>query len=186
MKSSFVALLSVAGLLVAVGSAFAQYAPQSAGTEPLSPELEARVLAVGDQIRCATCQGLSIADSPASMARSQLDMVRTLVQEGKTDEEIKQFFVERFGEWALLKPKTEPATALLWAGPVLLLAGGLAFVLWFSVKHKAPNAPAAGSGGETADGARATDAAAGAGAGDAGSGAGEDDYLRRVRQELEP
>ncbi len=156
------------------GAALAQFAPQSAGSEPLEPELEARVLALGKQIRCATCQGLSIADSPASMARSQLDMVRELVKEGRTDEEVKAFFVERFGEWALLRPRTDPTTALLWAGPVVLLLGGLAFVFWYSLRHRSsPATSAAGASTEP-----------GAGGDPEDGGEGDDPYLRAVRREL--
>lgn len=169
------AFAAALGLLFTLtgGAAPAQFAPQSAGSEPLEPELEARVLALGKQLRCATCQGLSIADSPASMARSQLDMVRELVKEGRTDEEVKQFFVERFGEWALLRPRTDPTTALLWAGPVVLLLGGLAFVFWYSLRHRSSPAPSA----------------AGAAAGPASDapgeeGQGDDPYLRAVRREL--
>jgi cytochrome c-type biogenesis protein CcmH len=163
--------LAAAAVLLLAAPALAQYAPQSAGSAPLSPELEARVHALGKQLRCATCQGLSIADSPASMARSQLDMVRALVQEGQTDEQIKQFFVERFGEWALLRPRADPTTALLWAGPVLLILGGLAFVFWFAVRHRATADPAAGEAAKDGDPA-APDAA-------------EDPYLSAVRAELE-
>ncbi len=188
MTSSLSSMLRAValGLFVFASAASAQYAPQSAGSEPLEPALEARVLALGKQLRCATCQGLSITDSPASMARSQLDMVRELVKEGRSDEEIKQFFVERFGEWALLKPRTDPTTALLWAGPVVLLLGGIAFVFWFSFRNKvsetvASASPDAGAGAavDGADGAAAANAANGAAA-----DSDEDPYLSAVRREL--
>src|SRR6516162_6466204 len=92
-------------LAILLSTALADFAPQQAGSEPLEPELEARVQKLGKQLRCAVCQGLSIADSPASMARAQLDKVRELVAAGKSDEEIQSYFVERYGEWVLLQPR---------------------------------------------------------------------------------
>ncbi|MBX5483228.1 MAG: cytochrome c-type biogenesis protein CcmH [Myxococcaceae bacterium] len=123
-------------VVLAGSAALAAWAPQKAGTEPLPPELEARVQALGKQIRCAVCQGMSIADSPASMARAQLDMVRTMVKEGRSDEEIKAFFVERYGEFALLKPSTEGVNRLVWVVPVLVFLFGLGFAVYYVIQHK--------------------------------------------------
>ena len=73
-------------LSLAIATLSGAYALQQAGSPPLEPALEARVQKLGKQLRCATCQGLSIADSPASMARAQLDKVREMVSAGKSDE----------------------------------------------------------------------------------------------------
>ena len=81
---------------------------------------------IGKQLRCAVCQGVSIADSPASMARAQLDKVRELVAADKTDQEIYDYFVERYGEWALMEPKKSGVTLGLWLAPVLMLVVGRA------------------------------------------------------------
>src|SRR5262249_13175201 len=118
----------------------AGYAPPRQGTDPLDAEREARVMRLGKQIRCAVCQGVSIADSPASTARAQLDKVRELVAAGQSDDQILQYFVDRYGEWALLKPKTEGTTLGLWVFPVMLLGGGLLLV-WAQVKKKPPSPP---------------------------------------------
>ena len=73
------------------------------------------------------CQGLSIADSGSSAARAQMDRVRELVSEGKTDDEIRTYFVARYGEWALLEPSARGLNWLVWLGPLaLLLVGALA------------------------------------------------------------
>jgi cytochrome c-type biogenesis protein CcmH len=149
-----------------------QYAPQQGGSEPLKPELEARVQALGKQLRCAVCQGVSIADSPASMARAQLDTVRALVSEGKTDQEVKDYFVARYGEWALLEPTAKGFNWLVWLGPVALVAVG-GFVIWRQFQRGPSEAPASQ---QTA----APAAPAGTATPD-----DEDPYLAAVRRELE-
>lgn len=124
-------------IVLASAVAIAQYAPQQAGTAPLAPEEEQRVQALGKQLRCATCQGMSIADSPASMARAQLDTVRTLVQQGQSDQQIKDFFVERYGEFALLKPSATGINALVWLVPFAVFSGGIGFAVIYVLRHKA-------------------------------------------------
>lgn len=142
-----------------------QYAPQQAGSDPLAPALEARVQKLGKELRCAVCQGVSIADSPASMARAQLDMVRELVSQGKSDQEIIDYFVARYGEWVLLEPTREGFNWLVWLGPLLLVAGG-AFVILRQIKQ-----PPASAGATPAPPTPAPEA--------------EDPYLQAVRRELE-
>lgn len=113
------------------------YAPARPLSSPLDAQREARVQRVGKQLRCAVCQGVSISDSPASMARAQLDKVRELVQQGKSDDEIFDYFVERYGEWALMEPKKSGVTLGLWVGPVLLLLIGLGVIV-ASTRKKGP------------------------------------------------
>lgn len=133
--------MTAALLTLTLFLASGQYAPQQAGSEPLAPPLEARVQAVAKELRCAVCQGLSVADSPSSMARAQLDKVRELVSEGKTDQEIREYFVARYGEWVLLQPKAEGVNLLVWLGPVALLLGG-AYVISRQVRREPePSAP---------------------------------------------
>src|SRR6478672_3476276 len=108
-----------------------QFAAQHEGSEPLEPALESRVQKLGKELRCAVCQGLAITDSPASMARAQLDKVRELITEGKSDEEVKEYFVARYGEWVLLRPPTHGAGTVVWVTPVLvLLLGGLGVMFY--------------------------------------------------------
>jgi cytochrome c-type biogenesis protein CcmH len=115
------------------------FAPPRQGLDPLDAEREARVMRLGKLIRCTVCQGVSIADSPASTARAMLDKVREMVAAGQTDEQIMQYFEDRYGEFALEKPKTEGSTLGLWLFPVMLLAGGLLWV-WMQVKKPVPGA----------------------------------------------
>ncbi|XXF80874.1 cytochrome c-type biogenesis protein CcmH [Myxococcaceae bacterium GXIMD 01537] len=145
-----------------------QYAPQQAGSEPLAPALEARVQVLGKELRCAVCQGLSIADSPSSMARAQLDMVRELVAEGKSDQEVRDFFVARYGEWVLLSPRAEGFNWFVWLGPGLLVLGGI-FVILRQLKSGPEGAPAEAPPAASAPPADET----------------VDPYLQAVRRELE-
>ena len=134
----------VAGsLLVTVGVATtrAEFAPQQPGSAPLQPALEARVQRLGKQLRCAVCQGLSIADSPASMARAQLDKVRDLVTAGKTDDEIRAYFVERYGEWVLLEPTAQGFNWLVWLGPGAVIVGGLAIIFRLIARNDSRQEP---------------------------------------------
>ncbi len=150
----------VTAALLASAVALGDYAPQRMGSEPLDPTREARAQRVGKNLRCAVCQGLSVTDSPASMARAQLDKVRELIVEGKSDQEIYDYFVARYGEWVLLEPTAGGVNAFVWLSPAVLLVVGFLIILGqVRRKPKAPP-PAAPSGPE-------------------------DDYLKAVRAELE-
>jgi len=107
-----------------LGLVLAAYAPQQAGSALLDPPREARVQALGKQLRCPMCQGLSIADSNSSAARAQMDKVRELVAAGKTDQQIRDYFTSRYGEWALLEPPASGMNLLVWLLPLALLVGG--------------------------------------------------------------
>ena len=108
------------------------FAPQQAGSGPLQdPGQELRAQRLGKQLRCAVCQGMSISDSPASMARAQLDKVRELIAQGQGDEEIRDYFVARYGEWVLLEPKREGFALFVWLAPFGLIALGGLLIAWF-------------------------------------------------------
>ncbi len=155
------AWLLVAGLLTGA------YAPQQAGTVALPGPLETRVQALSKQLRCPMCQGLSIADSNASVARAQVDKVREMVATGQTDAQIRAYFVARYGEWALLDPPATGFNWLVWLGPLALLALGAGIIL--RMLRRAPP-PAAHSE---------------AGPADAPASAPVDPYVAAVRAELE-
>ncbi|CAM3819657.1 cytochrome c-type biogenesis protein CcmH [Corallococcus sp. ZKHCc1 1396] len=160
-------------LTLALGLATGQFAPQQAASDPLAPAREARVQVLAKQLRCAVCQGLSVADSPSSMARAQLDKVRELVSEGKTDEEIVDYFVARYGEWVLLEPRAEGFNWFVWLGPVALVLGGLFVILRQRqpLPESAAPAEAATASSPSSPPAPSTDDA--------------DPYLQAVRRELE-
>jgi cytochrome c-type biogenesis protein CcmH len=94
------------------------------------PALEARARAISSELRCLVCQNQNIEDSDADLAHELRVLVRERVSAGDTDSEVKQFVVDRYGEFVLLRPVFAWHTALLWAaGPVLLLAGAVALVI---------------------------------------------------------
>jgi cytochrome c-type biogenesis protein CcmH len=86
--------------------------------------LEARTSAVAAQLRCPVCQGLSIQDSPSDLAQSMRSLVRDQLAEGKSPEEVKAYFVSKYGEWILLAPKARGFNVLAYALPVMVVLGG--------------------------------------------------------------
>ena len=80
------------------------------------------------ELRCVMCQNQSLADSNAQIAHDLRREVLDLMNEGKSDEEIKRFLVDRYGEFVLYRPDVAGSTWLLWFGPLLLLLIGAAVV----------------------------------------------------------
>ena len=86
------------------------------------PALEARARAISKDLRCLMCQNESIDESNASLARDLRLLVRERLVMGESNEEVLDFVVTRYGEFALLRPKTKGSNVILWAaGPVMLL-----------------------------------------------------------------
>lgn len=83
-----------------------------------------------EELRCPKCQNQSIADSDAGIAQDMRERVARMIREGRSDEEIVDYFVVRYGDFVSYRPPVNKRTAILWAGPVLLLLfGGLAIVV---------------------------------------------------------
>lgn len=91
--------------------------------------LEARTAAVASTLRCPVCQGESIQDSPSELAQQMRSVVRDRLRSGESPEQVKAYFVSRYGEWILLEPKMSGLNVLLYAVPVVLVIGGLALVV---------------------------------------------------------
>ncbi|NLA68150.1 MAG: cytochrome c-type biogenesis protein CcmH [Gammaproteobacteria bacterium] len=82
------------------------------------------------ELRCVMCQNQSLADSDAPIAHDLRREVFNLMREGRSDAEIKEFLVQRYGEFVLYRPPFGAATALLWLGPaIVLVAGGIVVVV---------------------------------------------------------
>jgi len=94
-------------------------------------DIDERTREIATELRCVVCQNLSVADSPSEMAQQMRAIVREQVQAGKTTEQIKEFFVSKYGEWVLLRPRTSGFSALLWILPYVVLAIGVLAALWF-------------------------------------------------------
>lgn len=89
-----------------------------------SPAEEQRFKALTAELRCVMCQNQSIADSNAPIAHDLRAEVLRLIREGKSNDEIKRYLVERYTEFVLYEPPMHGGNWLLWAGPFLLLLGG--------------------------------------------------------------
>ena len=98
-----------------------------------------RVDRITSELRCVTCQGLSVKDSPAASARQMRDLVVQRVAEGRTDEAVRDEFRASYGDWVLLSPPTSSWTGLIWLVPLAALAAGLAVAL----SRMRPSAPSA-------------------------------------------
>jgi cytochrome c-type biogenesis protein CcmH len=89
------------------------------------PELQARYEKIIEEVRCLKCQNQTIKDSSAFLADDLRREIRRLLSEGKTDAEVYDFLVERYGDFALYRPRMSGITLLLWIAPgVFLLVGG--------------------------------------------------------------
>ncbi len=89
------------------------------------PVVEQRLIIIAEELRCLVCQNESLAGSRADLAMDLRREVRTLIKAGKSDAEIKEFLVSRYGDFVLYRPPVKPTTWLLWFGPLLLLIGAI-------------------------------------------------------------
>jgi cytochrome c-type biogenesis protein CcmH len=93
------------------------------------PALEQRVLTLASELRCLVCQNQTIADSNAPLAEDLRNQVREKMRQGASDSEIIDYMVARYGDFVRYRPPLKLTTALLWFGPLLLLAAGFAVLL---------------------------------------------------------
>jgi len=89
------------------------------------PIVEQRLIAIAEDLRCLVCQNESLAGSRAELANDLRREVRSLIKSGRSDAEIKEFLVSRYGDFVLYQPPVKPTTWLLWFGPLLLLLGAI-------------------------------------------------------------
>jgi len=100
------------------------------------PVLQQRYEKINRELRCLVCQNQTIADSNATLAQDLRREVRDMIAAGRTDDEIRDFMIERYGDFVLYRPRMTAGNFLLWAAPVLLLVIG-AFVLVRVVRRRA-------------------------------------------------
>ncbi|MGC1818623.1 MAG: cytochrome c-type biogenesis protein, partial [Casimicrobiaceae bacterium] len=112
----------LAALLVVHGLAIADLA------------LDTRLKKLESELRCLVCQNQTLADSNADLAADLRKEVRELAVSGKTDAQIKQYLVARYGDFVLYRPPVKPETWLLWFGPFAMLAGGVA--VWWGLTRR--------------------------------------------------
>ena len=116
-------------------------APTTPPPPPLDAAGQARLRALSEELRCLVCQNQTLADSNADLAIDLRNQVQELIASGRTDTQIKDYLVERYGDFVLYKPPMQRNTALLWGGPFALLAGGA--LVWTLVQRRSRLAAAA-------------------------------------------
>ena len=155
--------------LLVVGSAIAQEtSQQTEGTLPAAPdpsfvvgdpagtplsgeELDRKTKEVASLLRCPVCQGLSIWDSPATMAVNMKEQVRELLAEGYSREQVLEFFESSYGEFVRLAPAARGINWLVWIAPGALLLAG-AWITWRILRRRSPDEePGEEPEAETAD-----------------------------------
>ena len=108
-----------------------------------SPETEKVFHKLSEELRCLVCQNQNIAESNADLAKDLRLEIYTMLQEGKSEDEIVEFMVQRYGDYVLYRPPFKPMTWLLWFGPILIFALGLVFVVRFMKSQSSASQPAA-------------------------------------------
>ena len=120
-----VALLSMQGALMA----------KEAALLAEDPVIESRMLSMAEELRCLVCQNQSLAGSDSDFANDIRREMRTMMKQGQSDQEIKDFLVQRFGDFILFNPPVQSNTLPLWYGPLVLLVIG-AMVLIFVLRRR--------------------------------------------------
>jgi cytochrome c-type biogenesis protein CcmH len=104
--------------------------------------VEKRLVKIAEELRCLVCQNESLAGSRADLANDLRREVRGLIKQGKTDQEVKDYLVSRYGDFVLYQPPVKPTTWLLWAGPFVLLVLGIVVLIAYLRRRGGQVAPA--------------------------------------------
>lgn len=100
----------------------------NAGGPPPPQTMDERVHEVASGLRCPVCRNLSVGDSPSQLAEEMRASIRQMLTEGKSPEEVRRFFVARYGDWILLSPKSNGVGLLPWVAPLAALILGALLV----------------------------------------------------------
>jgi len=111
-----------------------------------NPVVEERLKGLAEELRCLVCQNQTIADSSAPLALDLRNQIRTQIAAGRSDDEIRAYMVDRYGDFVLYRPPFKARTAVLWLGPLLLIViGGAVF---FAVVRRRRGTASAPSGAQ--------------------------------------
>lgn len=121
MKSVFLALLLMTSLQVSAAIDVYEFE---------SPEQEQRYRHLIEELRCPKCQNQNLAGSDAGVATDLKNRTYELMQQGKSDDEIRGYLVERYGDFITYKPPVKGSTLLLWTGPFVLLLMMAVIIVW--------------------------------------------------------
>ncbi len=130
---SFIAAFTIASTFC-LGAAHAQ--TPTPAMPAATPELEARLKKLETELRCLVCQNQTLAESPAGLAGDLRREIRILADGGKSNEEIKVFLKERYGDFVLYNPPVQSSTYVLWFGPFAMLMGGALLVFVVARKRR--------------------------------------------------
>ncbi|MFN3932825.1 MAG: cytochrome c-type biogenesis protein CcmH [Brevundimonas sp.] len=133
LRITFASFSAALGLIA--GAAIAQEPPPAPDRPLPDAAQEARAQDLFDGIRCVVCQHEAISDSPAGIAADMRQLVREQVAAGRTDQQIEQDLVRRYGDFVLFQPPVRAATWLLWFGPIALM-GAVAAALLLMVRRR--------------------------------------------------
>ena len=131
-RTARTALLLAGAVAVIVVAAVA-----AGGSDDGARTADDRVHEIAAGLRCPVCQNLSVADSPSRLAGEMRAEIADKLAAGQTPEQIRAFFVDRYGEWVLLAPTKEGLNLLPWAVPIVGVLVGAA--LWFALVRRRPD-----------------------------------------------
>jgi cytochrome c-type biogenesis protein CcmH len=129
------AALCVTALLCVLLASATAYAVDP--TEMPTPELQRRYLSLTHELRCMQCQNEAIADSPVSLAADLRRQVREMLLAGKSDDDVRSYMVDRYGDFILFRPRVSTKTIWLWATPGILLLIGAGVAVQVTKKRGA-------------------------------------------------
>ena len=113
--------LLLSTLVLTASPAQAREAPSASA----NPEIEARMMVLAAELRCLVCQNQTIADSHAGLAEDLRQQIREMLAKGMTEDQIRDYMTERYGDFVLYKPPFKASTVVLWVGPAVLMVGAL-------------------------------------------------------------
>ena len=115
-----------------------------------TPEQEQRFRVLLDELRCPKCQNQSLADSDAGIAQDMRARVEIMIKAGKSNDEIVDYFVARYGDFVSYRPPVTPTTSILWLAPLLLLGSG-AVIIVLLLRRASARVDDSDEGGEESD-----------------------------------
>ena len=123
-------------LLISLVVCFASTAMAKEAKPAEDPQIEQRMKALTEQLRCLVCQNETLADSRADLAEDLRKEIREQMKAGKSDQEIIAFLTQRYGDFVLYKPPVKATTYLLWFGPFVLLFAGTGILYRYLKKRR--------------------------------------------------
>lgn len=171
MKALGLATLGALGV-GAVGAAPPSEAPSPAAIREVVEDANDEAFQIGKLLRCPVCQGMSVAESPSQMAQDMMKKVRELHATGMGREDILNYFEERYGEFARLRPQAKGINWLVWLGPGLMALAGLLLIRQVVRRSRGAS--------EATEPAQVASASS-----DDGNAEEDDAYLRMIREEVQ-